>query len=114
MAIVKIGEWSLMGRNTIGVTIWPFIFLRKSYFATQDENALKSTINHETIHIRQQGELLVIFFYFWYFIEWAIKFFKFGNSAYNHISFELEAYENEGNYDYLKTRKFWSFLKYVL
>ncbi|MGK0254765.1 MAG: hypothetical protein ACI9OE_002275, partial [Mariniflexile sp.] len=33
--------------------------------------------------------------------------------AYRNISFEREAYANEMYLDYLKQRKFWSFLKYL-
>jgi len=32
--------------------------------------------------------------------------------AYRNISFEREAYDNEANYDYLKTRKWLAFTKY--
>lgn len=112
--IVKIGEWKLFGAKTIGITIFPFIFLRKSYFDTPGfENIRITTINHESIHIKQQLELLIIPFYLWYFLECFIKFFKFGFDAYYHISFEKEAYANENNLDYLSNRKFWSFFKYI-
>ncbi len=75
----------------------------------------KILINHEKIHLRQQQELLVIFFYLWYVIEYYYWYFRLHNYylAYKHISFEREAYEMEGDLEYLKTRKFWSFRKYM-
>jgi hypothetical protein len=114
--IVLMGEWKLMGKRTIGVTIFPFIFLKKSYFDKQPKEVLETTINHEKIHIKQQIELLVVFFYLWYFLEYYVKNFKytFKEDVYMNLSFEREAYENESNKDYLKTRKFWSFIKYLI
>lgn len=105
-----------MGKRTIGITIFPFIILKKSYFDKQPKELLDITINHEKIHIKQQIELLVVFFYLWYFLEYYIKNFKytFKEDVYLNLSFEREAYENESNKDYLKTRKFWSFIKYVI
>ena len=44
------------------ITIWPFVFIR------DDGNEL--TINHESIHIKQQQELFVLPFYLLYFWEW--------------------------------------------
>ncbi len=72
-------------------------------------------INHETIHIIQQLELLVVFFYPFYLIEYAIRLIQYRDQhkAYRNISFEREAYANEHNLNYLKKRKFYSFLKYI-
>ena len=73
----------------------------------------KRLVNHESIHWQQQMEMLIIFFYLWYFIEWIIRLFtNFGN-AYRSISFEREAYANDTNKEYLKTRKPFSWLKYI-
>ena len=52
------------------------------------------TIRHETIHTAQMKEMLYIFFYIWYGIEWIIRLLMKGN-AYRNISFEREAYANE-------------------
>ena len=92
-----------------GITIFPFIFLRESAFK---EN--KILINHEKIHIRQQLELLVIFFYLWYVVEYYYWYFKLKDKhlAYRNISFEREAYAMEEDLNYLETRKIWSFWKY--
>ncbi len=69
------------------------------------------TINHEKIHTRQMKEMLYIFFYVWYIIEWLIR--LFGKNSYRNISFEREAYENQDNERYLEGRRFWSFTKYI-
>jgi hypothetical protein len=69
------------------------------------------TINHEAIHSAQMKEMLFIFFYVWYVIEWLFRLPK-GN-AYRSISFEREAYENDSDINYLKNRKRYAFLKYI-
>lgn len=92
-----------------GITIFPFIILRKKDFL--QNNIL---INHEKIHIRQQLELFIVFFYIWYVAEyyyWYIKL-KNKNLAYRNICFEREAYAQEEDLNYLETRKLWSFWKY--
>lgn len=73
------------------------------------------TIRHEKIHIRQQKEMLVIFFLLWYGIEWLLRLIQYRNrmTAYKNISFEREAYDNMSNIGYLYTRKAYSFIKYI-
>ena len=96
-----------------GITLFPWVVLREKY---RDNPWYKSKaiiiINHESIHIEQQKELLVVFFYAWYLIEWFVRLFMKGN-AYRNISFEKEAYSNKDNMKYLETRKRYSFLKYI-
>lgn len=93
-----------------GIALFPFIFLRNP--KDKFNNIL---INHEKIHLRQQLEMLIIFFYLWYVIEYYYWFFKLKNSflAYRYISFEREAYAMEDDLDYLEERKLWSFWKYL-
>ncbi|WP_103864429.1 MULTISPECIES: hypothetical protein [Aquimarina] len=100
----------LIGRHFVGIALWPFIVVKNSFL--KDDEAF---INHEKIHLRQQAELLVVPFYVLYFIEYIIRCIQYRNSqqAYRNISFEREAYYNEDNLDYLKTRKIWSFIKYL-
>lgn len=73
------------------------------------------TINHEAMHTAQMKELLYLVFYLWYGIEWLIRLIQYRNSkqAYYNISFEREAYANQNNLDYLKSRKRFSFIKYL-
>ncbi len=70
------------------------------------------SLNHEEIHTAQMKELLYIFFYLWYFIEWIIRLFMKG-SAYRNISFEREAYSNEDDVIYLESRKRFAWIKYI-
>jgi hypothetical protein len=91
-----------------GITLWPFIILREIHNSSPFwRNRASRIINHESIHIKQQAEMLVIFFYLWYFVEWFIKIFIYRSTrkAYYAISFEREAHENDDNLDYLQSRK---------
>lgn len=72
----------------------------------------KAEINHELIHERQAKEMLFVFFYLWYLIEWLIRLTQKGN-AYHKISFEREAYINQNNLLYLSRRKMFNFIKYI-
>ncbi|MCW2261300.1 MULTISPECIES: hypothetical protein [Sphingobacterium] len=92
------------------ITIYPFIFLKKRIF--KDNRQL---INHEQIHMRQAVELLIIFFYISYLIEFLFRYLQYRNfhQAYLNISYEREAYANEADFDYLSKRRFWAFLKYL-
>ena len=98
-----------------GITLWPFIIIREYYQGTSDfwKAKRERIINHESIHIAQQGELLVIPFYVLYILEWFIKLFFYGKRAYYNISFEREAYSHEYQKDYLQTRKPYTWLKYI-
>lgn len=84
--------------------------------------------NHETIHSMQWAEMtmamgLVLFlivtifevdpwwmlvsplvYYLWYVLEFCIKSFRFGHRSYKHVSFELEAYENQYDESYVENR----------
>ncbi len=57
-------------------------------------------------------EMLYVFFYLWYLIEWLIRLFGKGN-AYRNISFEKEAYLHDHNRNYLNERKPYDWLKYL-
>jgi len=72
-------------------------------------------MNHERIHLRQQLELLVVFFYVWYVLEYVLRLLQYKNKhkAYKYISFEREAYGNEKDLQHLQRRSFWRFLKYL-
>lgn len=98
-----------MPRGYIGITIFPFMFLK---YSVLKGNAI--LINHEKIHLRQQIELLVIPFFIIYTFEFLFRLiqYKNWNLAYRNISFEREAYKNEKDLDYLKSRSFWMFLNY--
>ena len=73
------------------------------------------SLNHEEIHTAQMKEMLYIFFYIWYGVEWLIKLFIYHSSieAYRNISFEREAYGNEDDVIYLEDRKRFAWIKYI-
>lgn len=66
--------------------------------------------NHEAIHTAQMREMLYVFFYLAYFIEWVWRLIVLRDwkKAYRGISFEKEAYGNQSDKDYLKHRKHFS------
>lgn len=130
-----------------GITLYPFIILREKYQTAEYIKENSRIVNHESIHIKQQQEVMITTLliclglkligigYWWlipiisyamffilyvveYFLRIIIGFILTGpvraNEAYRSISFEHEAYTNESNLDYLKTRRWLSFLKYML
>lgn len=99
----------IVPRGYIGITLWPFgIYVSDVKYLTQG-----NTANHERIHWEQQKETLGIPFYLLYFIEYAIKFFKYGKRAYRNLAAEREAYAFDDDVEYLKTRKRYRWLKYI-
>ena len=77
-------------------------------FARKNAKIDDATLNHESIHTAQMKELLYIPFYLLYGSELLVKLIKNGfkgHSAYRDISFEKEAYNNEHDLNYLKTRQ---------
>ena len=100
----------LLRKNFDGITIWPFVIVRHQVL--QKDSVF---LNHERIHLRQQIEMLIIFFYLWYGLEFLIRWISYGNRniAYRNISFECEAYAFENQLHYIEKRTFWSFLKFI-
>lgn len=73
-------------------------------------------LNHESIHAKQCKEMLGVFFYLWYVIEYLIRMPMCGfdaHAAYRNISFEREAYSNQGVMDYTKERRHFAWLEYI-
>ena len=116
------------------ITILPFIFARNSAKWLKDY-----VLNHETIHLRQQLEVLIasaaviaalilIFgwswwwmltsfgvYYAWYGIEWLVRLAICHDThlAYKNIAVEQEAYLNEYDMTYLKNRKLFAWVEYI-
>ena len=107
--ILIVNKRLLSGRFK-GISLWPFVILENKQLK-KDEFFL----NHERIHLRQQLELLVVFFYIWYAIEFFVRYIdcRDGMLAYRNISFEQEAYRRENDLTYLKRRSFWAFRKFL-
>lgn len=99
----------LVPKSFSGITFFPFVFLRSKSLLLNEV-----LLNHERIHLRQQIELLIFPFYVLYVLEFFIRYIQYKDRflAYKNISFEREAYLNENNLDYLKSRLFWNFYRY--
>ena len=92
------------------LAVWPFIILREP--ALRSDSVL---IHHERIHLRQQLELLWVFFFIIYMTEFLAKIiiYRQPKLAYRNISFEREAYENEYDLNYVRNKPLWSFVGYI-
>jgi hypothetical protein len=121
-----------------GITLAPFgIYIKEKYLNQS------TIITHESIHWKQQLEMMVagaiiallagvillfnifswwlltvlvfpfLFFYLWYLIEWIIRLFINGKKAYNCLSFEREANCYEYNETYLIVRKPYAWLRFM-
>ncbi len=51
----------------IAIALFPFVIMREELPESID---MESIIRHEAIHIRQQIELAVVFFYLWYALDY--------------------------------------------
>jgi hypothetical protein len=100
----------LVPKGYTGFAFFPFMFLKNKQLRKD-----AFLLNHEKIHLRQQLELLIVPFYVFYIAEFLVRLYQYKtwHVAYRNISFEREAYVNEQDLAYLKSRSFWQFLKYI-
>ncbi len=91
-----------------GITLFPFIFIKGE--------GNERVIRHESIHIAQYAETLVLGFLFLYVIDFVHAFIKYKNydDAYRSIRFEREAYANDHDENYLEMRQKFAWLKYKI
>lgn len=92
-----------------GLSFFIFIWISK---LTKDEVRL---VRHEKIHFLQQIEMFFVFHWMLYGFFYLISRYK-GHGhyiAYRYNPFEIEAYENEHNINYLKERRFFAWINYV-
>lgn len=93
------------------INLFGLVFVRKGAKFTEVD------YNHEHIHSKQMAEMLWIFFYLWYGIEYLIIlcFSKWNkqNERYHDVSFEEEAHNNDKDLSYLEDRKPFAWLKYI-
>jgi len=91
------------------INLFGLIIVRKDYGGLTDTEK-----NHELIHTRQMLEMLIIFFYLSYVIEWLIRLMQYKNrlKAYENISYEREAYSCMYDPTYLKNRNIFAFRHY--
>lgn len=99
------------------IQLFGTIYIRKEY---ENLPVSQTTITHETVHLYQAldfgiGKLGFIPFYIWYLLEWILKLpmYLWGKDPYYNLSAEREAYDNQNNPDYPKTRKRWAWLKRI-
>lgn len=96
-------------RGYKAMALWPFVFVRSKY---EDSGLADEDIRHESIHLKQQAEMLVVPFLLWYMAEWLLRLCWRGN-AYRSISFEREAYDNDADANYLGNRKHYAWTEYI-
>jgi len=94
------------------MAIWPVILANKRL---KKMGIPQDVLLHEQIHHKQQLELLLLFFYVWYLLEWLYKWYVYRDArkAYREISFEKEAYAHDKDPEYLHKRDLWGFWKYL-
>lgn len=98
-----------------GIALFPFVVMRERYLEPKNAEINKRTINHETVHFWQTFECGIIPFYLLYilfYIFYALKNWNIQKGYYN-IPFEKEAFYNEYDYDYIKNRKPFAWVKYL-
>jgi len=98
----------LLPKWVAGICLAPF-----GIYFDNLEHVSDQTKRHEEIHWKQQVEMLIIFFYLWYVIEWFVKLFKYGKQSYVNISFEREAYDNENRNNHMIIRKPYAWIRYL-
>ena len=96
-------------RGYIAMTIWPWVFVRRKDKYTDVVD------NHEKIHGEQQKEMLLVFFYLLYVVEYIIRSLMCFDhkTAYRSISFECEARINQSDMAYVYNRKHYAWAKYL-
>jgi len=75
-----------------GIVLYPFVFV--------NDKTNKRLVNHELIHIEQIKDCGVLKFYILYLWYWIKLGFK-----YRENPFEIEAFDNDNDFDYIKNRK---------
>lgn len=95
------------GKNYAAVNLFGVVFAKTGLSS--------HGLNHEYIHTMQQKEMLFVFFYLWYVVEWLIRVVQYRSfyQGYLHISFEREAYENMYNLHYPHLRKHFAWMRKV-
>ena len=70
---------------------------------------------HEYIHTLQQREMLYIFFYLWYAVEWLLRlaYCRDGYKSYANLAFEREAYANQYHPHYPQQRRPYAWLHHL-
>jgi len=93
--------------HIVAMSLGIFVFCRNT--------PLERTRIHETIHWKQQVEMLFVLMWLAYLLFFVIGLFRYGSlkQSYHMIPFEREAYDNHNNLYYVGCRKFWAWITYV-
>lgn len=91
------------------ITLFPWVLIGKQ------TRLNRRLVVHERIHLKQQGEMLILPFYVWYGTEYLIRLLHYKNSylAYKNISFEREAYYHDHDIHYLSKRPLWNWRHFI-
>lgn len=98
-------------RTFRGFAAYPFLFVRKKYFLNTSkkwQQRRQRILTHEQIHLHQQLEMLIIFWYLWNFCEYYYFRMYMGfdrEQAYQATSTEQEAYQHMHDSEYVEKRK---------
>ena len=103
----------IIRNNIIPIKGFAAINLFGILFVKKNAKVTERMLNHESIHTAQMKEMLYVFFYLWYFVEWLIRLFTNTGNAYRTISFEREAYANERKDEYLRGRRRYAWIRYM-
>lgn len=108
-------------RGYKAITLGPLIFVRKGTVLSGRD------VNHETIHWEQYKETFIIGFLLVYVIEFILKFISpsltieerkdgrsYWNRVYHSLSMEREAYMHQYNPNYIKSRKHFAWIGYIM
>lgn len=106
MPVIKVSRL-LLGKTFYAINICGLIFTR-GWLAPAEHN-------HERIHTRQQCEMLFVFFFVWYLLEWLVRLVMYRDlvRAYRNISFEREAYRHQHDLTYLKHRHLFAWRRHL-
>jgi len=99
--------------NLIGFRGFTIGFILIYKYTTDPDDAV--FIRHETIHLKQQIELLFVFqwiLYGFFYLQNRFKGMK-HKEAYRQNPFEKEAYDNEKKESYLSHRKHYAWINYL-
>lgn len=90
-------------KGFLAINLFGVLFVR----GTQ-KDITAELLNHERIHSAQMKELGYVFFYVAYILEWLFRICSGDKNAYLNLSFEREAYRNQRDATYLRSRKWFA------
>lgn len=103
----RVPGWLSIFVEPAAVTLWPFIFIAP-------DKDTENLIRHETIHIRQYNETLVLGFLLFYVWDWLHGLMKYASpkKAYRQIRMEQEAFTHAANKGYEDRRERWAWRRF--